>query len=51
MGLFNPLIREIAEMSYQNANDYYFNSDKFCNRFQFKPTPERDALKSVFEEI
>ena len=51
MGWFNPLFREIGEMSYQNASDYYFNSDKFCKQFNFIPTPAKEAITAVFKNL
>lgn len=39
MGLFNPLMRELAEMLYQYERDYVFNSDTFQSRFDIQPTP------------
>ena len=33
LGLFIPILRELHEMQYQNDRDYFFNSQKFMNRF------------------
>lgn len=51
MGWFNPLFREIGEMSYQNASDYYLNSDKFCKRFHFETTAPEEAVKRVYNAL
>lgn len=51
MGWFNTLFREIGEMSYQSANDYYLNSDKFCNRFNFEITPPEEAIRQVYNVL
>ncbi len=44
MGLFNPLMRELAEMNYQFTHDYVFSSQKFENTFGIKPTPVETGL-------
>ena len=33
LGLLIPILRELHEMQYQNDRDYFFNSQKFINRF------------------
>lgn len=48
MGLFNPLMKEIVEMLYQNEQDYFLDSTKFKSRFpEFKVTPYREGVKEV----
>ena len=47
MGLFDPLMREMPEMMYQYTNDYFFNSSKFEQYFNFKPTPYLQGIKEV----
>ncbi|WP_346320386.1 NAD-dependent epimerase/dehydratase family protein [Chitinophaga sp. YIM B06452] len=37
MGLFVPIMKELAEMIYQYDRDYIFDSSKFNTRFDFKP--------------
>lgn len=32
-GLFDRTVKELIEMQYQNNQDYFFNSDKFCKAF------------------
>jgi nucleoside-diphosphate-sugar epimerase len=49
MGLFNPIMKELLEMMYQNDRDYIFNSSKFEKRFDFKPTPYAEGIKKVVE--
>ena len=39
LGLFMPIMRELAEMNYQYDRDYFFDSSKFNNHFDFGPTP------------
>lgn len=48
LGLFNPMMRELVEMMYQNTQDYYFDSSKFKRRFpNFNPTSYSDGVKNV----
>lgn len=51
---FIPLYRELYEMRYQNDRDYFFDSSKFDNYFNFKPTPYlqgvRETLKALAEK-
>jgi hypothetical protein len=48
MGLFNPLMKEMVEMMYQNNHDYYFDSTKFKTRFpEFKVTPYKDGVNEI----
>jgi nucleoside-diphosphate-sugar epimerase len=49
MGLFNPIMRELPEMMYQNDRDYIFNSSKFEKAFNFTPTPYEEGIKAVVE--
>lgn len=46
-GLFNRTIRELVEMQYQNNQDYFFDSEKFCKAFEFIPTTYEDGMKEV----
>ena len=47
IGLFVPAMRETLEMLYQYDKDYVFNSDKFEQRFSFKPTPYDEGVKQI----
>lgn len=49
IGLFVPIMSEMVEMMYQYDRDYVFNSDKFENRFDFKPTPYIDGIKEIIK--
>lgn len=46
-GLFNKTISESVEMLYQSEFDYYFDSTKFNNRFNFKPTPYEEGIRET----
>lgn len=50
-GIFNPTIRELYEMLYQNEYDYIFDSSKFGKRFGFKPTPYGTGIKETIEHF
>lgn len=50
-GIFSPIIKEVKEMLYQNEFDYYFDSSKFENYFNFKPTDYKNGLKETIEFI
>lgn len=49
IGLFVPAMRESVEMLYQYDKDYVFNSDKFEQRFSFRPTPYAEGVKQIIE--
>lgn len=46
-GLFNRTIAELVEMQYQNTQDYYFDSRKFCDAFDFVPTTYEEGMREV----
>ncbi len=47
IGLFIPPIGESVELLYQNDSDYLFDSSKFEQAFQFKPTPTEMAVEAI----
>jgi len=49
MGLFMPVMREMPEMMYQYDRDYIFNSSKFENRFNYKPTSYINGIKEIIK--
>lgn len=49
MGVFMPVMRETVEMMYQYDRDYVFNSDKFEQMVDFKPTPYKEGIRAVVE--
>lgn len=46
-GLFNHTIGELVEMQYQNDRHYFFDSEKFCSTFGFKPTCYETGIREV----
>ncbi len=51
LGLFVPILREMYEMRYQYDRDYYFDSSKFNNRFNYTPTPNAQAVKQTVANL
>lgn len=51
LGFFMPAMKEIADMNYQYDRDYYFDSTKFNNFFNFTPTSNAVAVKQAIEQI
>jgi nucleoside-diphosphate-sugar epimerase len=49
IGLFVPVMKELAEMLYQNEFPYLFDSSKFEKAFQFKPTPYEEGIRRTAE--
>ncbi len=50
LGLFVPVMRELVEMIYQYDRDYVFDSTKFETKFNFKPTPYLEGIKTIIKE-
>lgn len=46
-GYFDGNVKESVEMLYQSDSDYLFDSSKFTNHFQFKPTSYKDGLSQI----
>jgi nucleoside-diphosphate-sugar epimerase len=49
MSWFNPLMKELYEMLYQNEYAYVFDSTKFEKVFNFRPTPYEQGIKETVE--
>lgn len=49
IGIFVPIMKELAEMNYQYDRDYFFDSSKFNKTFDFKPTSNEMAVKQIVE--
>jgi hypothetical protein len=47
VGMFNPMVRELYEMLYQNDSPYIFDSTKFSREFGFPGTPYGDGIRIV----
>jgi nucleoside-diphosphate-sugar epimerase len=46
-GLFNPTVREVREMLYQNNAPYLFDSSKYARAFGFGGTPYADGIRAT----
>jgi len=46
-GLFNKTIAELYEMLYQNEMNYHFDSTKFNQYFQYKPTSYEEGIRGT----
>jgi nucleoside-diphosphate-sugar epimerase len=51
LGFFIPILKEMKEMSYQYDRDYFFNSNKFNNRFGYKPISPDEGVKKLVKEL
>ena len=49
MGLFVPVMKELVEMLYQYDRHYVFDSKKFEERFNFKPTPYTKGIRQIID--
>jgi len=49
IGLFVPIMKEIVEMTYQYDRDYVFDSSKFEQKFDFKPTPYLEGIRETIK--
>jgi nucleoside-diphosphate-sugar epimerase len=46
---FDPMIKEIYEMLYQNEYEYLFDSSKFEKAFNYKPIPYKAGIEKTVE--
>lgn len=51
LGTFVPMMAELAEMNYQYDRDYYFDSSKFNEYFNYQPIPLEIAVKQTVENF
>ncbi|MEQ9377119.1 MAG: NAD-dependent epimerase/dehydratase family protein [Imperialibacter sp.] len=47
LGIFMPIMKELHEMSYQFASDYFFDSAKFEKFFNYTTTSNEDAVRET----
>jgi nucleoside-diphosphate-sugar epimerase len=47
LGIFIPILRELQDVGYQFKNDYFFNSSKFCKKFNFTPISPEQGIKEI----
>ncbi len=51
LGIFIPVLGEMHEMLYQYDRDYYFDSSKFNNNFNFTPVTNEMAVKQTVSKL
>ena len=49
-GIFVPVLKEMGEMMYQYDRDYFFDSSKFEQRFNFKTTTYQDGVRNTVRQ-
>jgi len=49
IGLFVPIMNELKEMSYQYDRNYFFNSNKFNQRFSYTPISAEQGIKDLVQ--
>jgi nucleoside-diphosphate-sugar epimerase len=49
VGWFNPIVREVYEMLYQNDSPYLFDSSKYAKAFGVTGTPYADGIRATAE--
>ena len=47
VGWFNPIVREVYEMLYQNDSPYLFDSSKYARSFGFAGTPYAEGIRAT----
>lgn len=51
LGLFMPVMKELAEMNYQYDRDYFFDSKKFNDYFNYTPITHANAVKRAVAQM
>lgn len=47
VGVFMPILKELQDVGYQFKNDYFFDSSKFNNKFNFEPASPEQGIKET----
>jgi nucleoside-diphosphate-sugar epimerase len=50
LGIFVPVLKEMAEMIYQYDREYVFLSTKFEKEFEVSPTPYTEGIRTIIEK-
>jgi nucleoside-diphosphate-sugar epimerase len=50
VGLIVPVLKEMAEMMYQYDRNYFFDSSKFEQRFNFKTTTYQEGVRNIVRQ-
>ena len=51
LGVFMPIMKELGEMAYQYNRDYYFDSSKFEQRFNYVPVSAPEAIRLTVQRL
>ena len=51
LGIFIPILSEMHEMSYQYDREYFFDSSKFIERFNYVPTSNKSAVEQTVKAL
>lgn len=51
IGLFVPILGEMYEMRYQYDRAYFFDSSKFIQKFNYKPTSNKSAVQQTIHAL
>lgn len=47
LGIFVPILKELQDVGYQFKQDYFFNSSKFNERFNYTPISPEDGIREM----
>ncbi len=50
-GIFIPIMKEIAEMTYQYDHDYYFDGSKFEKHFKYSPVSAEEGVELILASL
>lgn len=51
LGIFVPILKEMAEMMYQFDRPFNFDCTKFIDKFEFKPTSNKEAVRLTIDSL
>lgn len=51
LGLFIPILGEMYEMRYQYDRDYFFDSSKFNQKFNYTPVTNKEAVRQTVSAL
>jgi len=49
IGIFNPMLREVAEMAYEFEAPFVMDTTKFARVFGSHPTPHRESIRATID--
>ena len=51
LGIFKPILKEIKEMGYQFERDYFFDSSKFEQKFDYTPFTPTESVQDIIKKL